>query len=154
MREYSVPSTVKIGDTESLADAVFDNAARAGSSVAFRRKTVAGWQNVTAAEFAEAVTAVAAGLIGAGIERGDRVALLSRTRYEWSLIDYAIAAAGAVTVPIYETSSAEQIHWILADSGASAVVVESGRHREIVDELRAELAALRWVWQIDDGAVA
>ena len=154
MREYSVPSTVKIGDTESLADAVFDNAARAGSSVAFRRKTVAGWQNVSAAEFAEAVTAVAAGLIGAGIERGDRVALLSRTRYEWSLIDYAIAAAGAVSVPIYQTSSAEQIHWILANSGASAVVVESGRHREIVDELRPELAALRWVWQIDDGAVA
>ena len=154
MREYSVPSTVGIDVSENLSDAVFDNAARSGSAVAVRRKTAAGWTDVTAAQFADEVTAVAAGLIGAGIERGDRVALLSRTRYEWTLIDCAIAAAGAVTVPIYQTSSVEQINWILVDSGARAVVVESDRHREVVEELRPALPALRRVWQIEAGAVA
>ena len=82
--------------------------------------------------FTAEVVDVARGLIASGIEPGDRIALLSRTRYEWTLFDYAIVVAGAVTVPIYETSSADQVAWILADSGAKAVIVEDDRHAATV----------------------
>ena len=85
------------------------------------------------------------------MEPGDRVALLSRTRYEWTLFDYAILAVGGVTVPIYETSSAEQIAWILTDSGAVAVVVESGKHRRLVDGAPMT-ARPAHVWQIEADA--
>ena len=78
------------------------------------------------------MTALAKGLIAAGVKPGDRVALMSRTRYEWTLIDYAIWTAGAVTVPIYETSSAEQVEWILSDSGASAAFAETQAHAETI----------------------
>jgi long-chain acyl-CoA synthetase len=86
------------------------------------------------------------------VQPGDRVALLSRTRYEWTLADYAILAAGAATVPIYETSSAEQISWILSDSGAVAALVESGRHAELVESARAGSPDLRHVWQFEPQA--
>jgi long-chain acyl-CoA synthetase len=156
VREYSVPASVRVGDDENLVDAVFDNAEKHPSSVAVRRRGADGtWTDLTAAAFAEEVTAVARGLVAAGVGRGDRVALLSRTRYEWTLLDYAILAAGGVTVPIYETSSAEQIQWILSDSGAVGIVVESDRHRALVEE--AAVPGVR-VWQIapssGEGAVA
>jgi long-chain acyl-CoA synthetase len=150
VREYSVPATVIVGERENLADAVYDNAAHHPDDVLYRRKGAGGaWSEVTAAQFAEQVTAVAKGLIRAGVSPGDRVGLLARTRYEWTLVDYAVAAAGGVTVPIYETSSAEQISWILSDSGAVGVVVESDRHRELVDSVRGSLGALQRIWQID-----
>jgi long-chain acyl-CoA synthetase len=155
VREYSVPATIDVGDHENLVDAVYQNAAEHGSAVVFRRRDADGqWSDVTAAEFAAEVTALAGGLIAAGIEVGDRVALLSRTRYEWTLFDYAILAAGAVTVPIYETSSDEQIEWILSDSGATAVVVESVKHAPVVDRAAAESAALRRIWRIEAPAGA
>jgi long-chain acyl-CoA synthetase len=150
VREYSVPATFRVGDEENLLDAVFDNADRHGSTVVYRRRDGAGaWSDVTCAQFAEQVLAVARGLVTAGVQPGDRVALLSRTRYEWTLSDYAILAAGAATVPIYETSSAEQISWILSDSGAVAAIVESGRHAARVDSVRADCPDLRHVWQIE-----
>ena len=93
-----------------------------------------GWQDVTAGQFRDEVTALAKGLIAAGHRPGDRVALMSRTRYEWTLVDYAIWAAGAVTVPIYETSSAEQVEWILSDSGARAVIAETPPTLETIAE--------------------
>ena len=86
---------------------------------------------MTAKEFADQVTAVARGLLAAGIQAGERVALMSKTRWEWTLFDFAILAVGAVVVPIYETSSAEQVEWILADSEAVAAVVESAAHAAI-----------------------
>ncbi len=150
MREYSVPATVRVGDEENLLDAVFDNAEQHGSALVYRRRDAAGaWSDVTCAQFAEEVVAVARGLVAAGVRPGDRVALLSRTRYEWTLADYAILAAGAATVPIYETSSAEQISWILSDSGAVAVVVESGKHTALVESVRSNCPELRHVWQIE-----
>jgi long-chain acyl-CoA synthetase len=152
VREYSVPATFRVGEEENLADAVYDNAARNGSALAFRRRGADGsWSDVTAGQFADQVTAVAQGLIAAGIGVGDRVGLLSRTRYEWTLLDYAIIAAGAVTVPIYETSSAEQINWILADSRAVAILVETADHRALVDGVAGELPHLEHVWQIEPG---
>ncbi|GAA5167872.1 long-chain fatty acid--CoA ligase [Pseudonocardia eucalypti] len=149
MREYLVPAVERVGDEESLSDTVFHNAENYPDTVSFRRKVDGRWVDVTAAEFAEQVTSVARGLIAAEVARGDRVAILSRTRYEWTLVDYAIAAVGATTVPIYQTSSTEQVHWILADSGATAALVESDQHHGEVAALRDQLPALRHVWQIE-----
>src|SRR5699024_1545158 len=98
---------------------------------------------------AEEVAEVAAGLINSGIAAGDRVGLMSRTRYEWTLLDFAIWTAGAVTVPVYETSSPEQMHWILADSGARALLLETTEHRTNLAEIREKLPDLEHVWQID-----
>src|ERR1017187_241867 len=112
-----------------------------------RRRTGEGrWQDVTAREFRDQVTGLAKGLIAAGIEPGDRVALMSRTRYEWTLIDYAIWAAGGVTVPVYETSSAEQVEWILGDSTAAAVFAETSTHEEIIGSVRGRLPSLEQLW--------
>lgn len=149
MREFAVPATTKVADQENLTDAVWANAERFAASTSFRRRIDGGWVDITAREFADQVTAVAKGLIAGGIERGDRIALLSTTRYEWTLLDYAIWAAGASTVPIYETSSPEQVEWILSDSEAKAIVVETSAHREMVEALADRLGQPAQVWQID-----
>jgi long-chain acyl-CoA synthetase len=151
MREYQVPALDEVTEGESLSDAVFHNAQHFPDEVSFRRKSASGWTDVTARQFADQVIDVSRGLIAAGVTRGDRVAILSRTRFEWTLLDYAIATVGGTTVPIYQTSSAEQIRWILSDSGAAAVLVESDEHRAIVQSLRAELPELRHLWQIEPG---
>jgi long-chain acyl-CoA synthetase len=151
VREFTVPATTTVDDQENLTDAVWANAERFAGSVSFRRRLDGSWIDVSASEFADQVSAVAKGLIAAGIEPGDRVALLSRTRYEWTLLDYAIWAAGGSTVPIYETSSPEQVEWILSDSGAKAVVVETAAHRDMVQGAVDRLGELALVWQIDPG---
>ncbi len=110
MREFSVPPIVTVSDTANLTDPVWDNAESPRTPSSSPGATPSGgWAEVTCRQFRDEVRAVARGLIAAGIDAGDRVGLMSRTRYEWTLLDYAIWAAGAVTVPIYETSSAEQI---------------------------------------------
>ena len=153
MREFTVPATVTVPDGARLTDTVVDNAREVPDLVSFSRRTASSWQDVTAAEFARDVDAVARGLIAAGVQAGDRVALMARTRYEWTLFDYAIWSAAAVTVPIYETSSAEQVQWIVSDSGAVAVVVETAEHLAVLDSVRPDLPDLRHVWKIDDDAV-
>jgi long-chain acyl-CoA synthetase len=145
--------TVEIPATGNLTDDVVRNAREHPESVAFSRNTPDGWVDVTAARFHEEVVAVAKGLIAAGVEAGDRVALISKTRYEWTLLDYAIWFAGAVTVPIYETSSSEQVGWILENSAARAVVAEGAEHLSRVSALRGNLPDLLHVWTFDDGAV-
>jgi long-chain acyl-CoA synthetase len=156
VREFSTPLTTDIPATGNLTDDVVRNAREAADAVVFSRPAPdgsGGWEDVTAAQFLEEVSAVAKGLIASGVEAGDRVALLSKTRYEWTLLDYAIWFAGAVTVPVYETSSAEQIAWILADSGARAIVAEGRDHVGRVEEVRGGLDQLRHVWSIADGGV-
>ncbi|MGW5559287.1 AMP-dependent synthetase/ligase [Micromonospora sp. NPDC003944] len=159
MREFSVPPIVTVGDAANLTDPVWDNAEVAPDTVQFARPTASGdgtvtaWTDVTCLQFRDEVAAVARGLIAAGIEPGVRVGLMSRTRYEWTLLDYAIWAVGAVTVPIYETSSAEQAAWILEDSNAVAVVVETEAHAALVAGVRHRLPELGQVWQIDSGGV-
>ncbi|GAA2612878.1 long-chain fatty acid--CoA ligase [Dactylosporangium fulvum] len=149
MREFSVPAAVIVADTATLTDPVWDNAATAPDAVQFQRRVGSTWQDVTCAEFLDQVVALARGLLAAGIEPGERVGLMSKTRYEWTLIDYAIWTCGAVTVPIYETSSAEQVAWILEDSGAVACFIETDAHREILAEARDRTPALAHVWQIE-----
>ncbi len=156
MREFSVPASVTVSAEDNVSDMVFATAERFGSSIVYRRKVDGTWVDVTAQEFAAQVLAVAKGLVASGLQAGDRVGLLSRTRYEWSLVDFAILAAGGVTVPIYETSSAEQVEWILSDSGAKAVIVEAVGHSKTVDSVRDKLPDLANVWQLEGspGAVA
>jgi long-chain acyl-CoA synthetase len=138
----------------TLADLPRRNADAVPGEGAFSKKGVSGeWTDITFHQFAEEVTALAKGFIAAGIRQGDRVALMSRTRYEWTLVDFAAWTAGAVVVPIYETSSPEQVEWILLDSGATCLVVESARHREIVEELRDRLSALTEIVEIDGGGI-
>jgi len=152
VREFSIPALAEIPATANLADAVFRRAAERPQSVVVRRPDPAGgWQDVTAAEFAGEVTAVARGLVAAGIEAGDRVAVMSHTRYEWTLIDYAIWVTGAVSVPVYETSSAEQAEWILTNSGARACFVETAEHEQIIESFRDQAPALKYVWRIEAG---
>ena len=146
MRELSIPPAVTVTDGERLSDMVVDNAREVPRLVSFGRRGIDGtWADVTAAGFAAEVGAVARGLIASGVGRGDRVALMSATRYEWTLLDYAIWSAGAVCVPVYETSSAEQVDWILADSGAVAAVVETDAHRALV-EASSSAPALCWTF--------
>jgi long-chain acyl-CoA synthetase len=139
--------------TGNLTDDVVANAREHGSELVFSRPGASGWEGVTARAFHDEVKAVAKGLVAAGVEAGDRVALISKTRYEWTLLDYAIWFAGAVTVPVYETSSAEQVLWILQDSGARAVVAETPDHVARVNGVRKELGELNHVWSITDNAV-
>ena len=154
MREFSTPATYVVPPTGSLSDDVVRNAAEAPDVAVLSRPGTDGtWNDVTSTEFLAEVSAVAKGLIAAGVGAGDRVALLSKTRYEWTLLDYAIWFAGATTVPIYETSSAEQITWILQDSSAVAVIAEDADHVSRISEVRGDCPALNNVWSINDNAV-
>ncbi len=153
MREFSVPLNVEVPTTGNLTDDVVSNAHEAPDAVVFSRRTGTEWSRVTAQEFLTEVRAVAKGLVAAGLQPGERVALISKTRYEWTLVDYAIWFAGLVTVPVYETSSAEQIEWILGDSGARAVVAEGPEHTARIAERRTGLPELNHVWSLTDNAV-
>ncbi|GAA3985633.1 AMP-dependent synthetase/ligase [Actinomadura viridis] len=153
MREFSVPAMVEVPTATNLTDAPFTRAAERPEAIALRRPAGDSWSPVTAAEFAAEITALAKGLAAAGVEAGDRVALMSRTRYEWTLLDYAIWTAGAVAVPIYETSSAEQVEWIVGDSGAKALFAETRAHLDTVAEVRDALPGLAHVWGIDTGGL-
>jgi long-chain acyl-CoA synthetase len=151
VREFSLPALAEIPATANLANSVFRRAAEQPQAVMLRRPGPQGWQDVTASQFKAEVVALAKGLVAAGIGVGDRIALMSHTRYEWTLIDYAIWTAGAVTVPVYETSSAEQAEWILSDSGARACFVETAGFEDIIGGFRDRLPALSQVWRIDPG---
>jgi long-chain acyl-CoA synthetase len=153
VRDKVVAPVVAPTTEGNLAQTVVVNAQEVPDKVVFSTRSGAGWQDVTAARFADDVARLAKGLIAAGVDVGDRVALMSRTRYEWTLADYAIWTAGAVTVPIYETSSPDQVAWILEDSGAVAVVVETATHAGAVTSVRDRLPGLRDVWQIESGAL-
>jgi long-chain acyl-CoA synthetase len=149
MQQYTVEAIAKVAEDDNLTVAPWTNAEQDPRGVAYRRLTGDEWRDVTFAEFRDEVIATAKGLIAAGLQVGDRVGLISRTRYEWTLLDYALWTAGAVTLPIYETSSADQVEWCLSDSGARGVIVESDEHRAIVDRLAEKLPDLQHVWQIE-----
>jgi long-chain acyl-CoA synthetase len=149
VRELHVDSKVGTPAERNTADFVFANAATRPQHVALRHRVDGVWTDVTAATFADQVGAVAKGLIASGIAHGDRVAVMSKTRYEWTLVDMALFAVGAVVVPIYETSSAEQVEWILSDSGAKAAFVETTGHVDLVASVRTATPDLEQVWQFD-----
>ncbi|MFE9337462.1 AMP-dependent synthetase/ligase [Streptomyces sp. NPDC007063] len=152
MREYSLPALYEVPAEGNLTDLIRRNAAQHPDLPVIGRKRDGRWEDVTAAAFLAEVRQAAKGLIAAGVEPGDRVGLMSRTRYEWTLLDFAVWSAGGVTVPVYETSSPEQISWILGDSGAVACLVETEAHTAAVDSVRDRLPTLRNVWQIEPTA--
>ncbi|MFG2605868.1 AMP-dependent synthetase/ligase [Streptomyces sp. NPDC048514] len=140
--------------TGSLADLPFTHAAETPAAVLLRRRAQGAWHPVTAAAFAAEVAAVARGLVAAGLEAGDRVAVMSRTRYEWTVLDFAIWAAGGQSVPIYPTSSAEQVEWIVRDSGARFAVTETAENAATVTTGTAGHARPPRLWQLEEGALA
>ncbi|MCF3962610.1 AMP-dependent synthetase/ligase [Streptomyces fuscigenes] len=138
----------------SLADIPYENVRQAPDDIVISRKLPDGtWRDVTAAAFAEDVGAVARGLIAEGLMPGDRLAIMARTTYEWTLLDFAAWAAGLVTVPIYPTSSAFQTRWILQDSGAIACVVEDAAQAALVRQERRQLSRMTHLWELDDGGL-
>ncbi|MES9509075.1 AMP-dependent synthetase/ligase [Streptomyces sp. NPDC000609] len=154
VRQVSVPPAAPPVRRGSLAEIPFDNAREAPADAAFSRKRPdGGWQDVTAAEFADEVLAVAKGLVAQGLGAGDRIAIMARTTYEWTLLDFAAWAAGLVTVPIYPTSSAFQTRWILQDSGAVACAVETTEQSRLISQERKQLGDLAHLWQFDTGAL-
>ncbi|RRS02004.1 AMP-dependent synthetase/ligase [Glycomyces terrestris] len=152
MREFAVPPVVTVPDEDNTLTALWDAAENHPSAVLYMRSYDDGatWQDVTSVQFRDQVVAAAKGLAAAGVQPGDRVAIMSATRYEWTLLDYAIWAAGAVTVTIYETSSADQARWILEDSGTTAVIAETAEMAEMIEGLGTEV---KHVWTIDAGGV-
>ncbi|MGM0931459.1 MAG: AMP-dependent synthetase/ligase [Actinomycetota bacterium] len=153
MREYSVPVLVDVPRDANIADLVVEQAQKASNPALFSRKDSSGaWQDIRATEFLADVTRLAKGLISSGVQPGQRVGIMARTRYEWSLVDFAVWFAGAVSVPIYETSSPSQIAWILGDSGAVAVFAESAAHEAKVRRAALDdgLENLKHVWLLDE----
>ena len=151
MDQYTVPAIVPPATSGNLSDLVADRAANEPSRITLSRPLGDGWQGVTAKEFDAQVREVAKGLMAASIGVGDRIAIMAKTRYEWTVLDFAIWYAGAVSVPIYETSSSEQVEWILSDSGAVAIIVETPAHREVVNPVIT--SACKSIWTITDGAL-
>src|SRR3954452_7815001 len=152
MKEYTCPPVID-APTGNLTDLVVDNATQAPHKVVFSRRVGDRWLDVTCRVFLSEVTGVAKGLVAAALAQGDRIGLMSRTRYEWTLLDFAIWSAGCVSVPIYETSSAHQLEWILADSGAVACVLERDVNQRAYDEIAGKATEVKHVWQIEAGAV-
>ncbi|MGL5830229.1 MAG: AMP-binding protein, partial [Angustibacter sp.] len=134
MSEVTVPALVSPPTTGNIANFLDEHADKTPDRVLLSRHTELGWADVTAADFRQSVHAVGRGLMAAGVNAGDRVFLLSATRYEWTLIDFAIWSIGAVTVPIYETSSPAQISWILQDSRAKVGFVETLAHAAAIEQ--------------------
>ncbi|GHH88614.1 long-chain acyl-CoA synthetase [Streptomyces sulfonofaciens] len=156
MREFtSPPLDVSSSPPKGgLADVVFDHAQGDPQRVVLGRKDEDGrWNNVTAAEFRDEVLALAKGLLAQGVRFGDRVAIMCRTRYEWTLFDFALWTIGAQVVPIYPTSSAEQVCWMLHDAQVSAAMVEHEDHAMTIGSVIGRLPQLRRLWQLDAGAV-
>ena len=150
MEFYDVPLRVESNPRENVTNILLERVAKNPSHALFSRKNPDGsWRDVTSAEFLGEVRSLAKGLIAAGIKPGDAVALMARTRYEWTMIDFAVWFAGGVVVPIYETSSPEQIQWILSDSDSVAVFVENDDHLQRVEKVKANCPRLGKVWRID-----
>ncbi|MCX4438062.1 AMP-dependent synthetase/ligase [Streptomyces mirabilis] len=154
MREFTNPPLASAPPVGGLADVIFDHAQEDPLRAAFGRKDEnEQWRDVTAAEFRDEVLALAKGLLAQGIRFGDRVAIMSRTRYEWTLFDYALWTIGAHVVPMYSTSSAEQVFWMLHDAQVSAAVVEHEDHAMTIATVIDRLPQLHKLWQLDSGAV-
>ena len=150
MKFYDVPIKVNTDPSLNASDLLLERVALTPAHPIFSRQNPDGtWRNVTAQEFLDEVRSLAKGLIAQGIKPGDAVAIMSRTRYEWTMIDFAIWFAGAVGVPIYESSSASQIEWILSDSDAIALFIEDDDHLERFNQVKSGTKRVKHVWRID-----
>ncbi|MET3510051.1 AMP-dependent synthetase/ligase [Plantibacter flavus] len=151
MEQFDVPAVVAADPSANATDLLVKRLAAAPDAALFAVPRGSEWVDVTTAEFHAQVVALAKGLVAAGIEPGDKIGLMCKTRYEWTLIDFAVWFAGALLVPIYETSSPSQVQWILSDSGATSVLVETPDQFARFDEVHGDLPDVARVWQIDLG---
>jgi long-chain acyl-CoA synthetase len=151
--QFEVPAIVPADPDANVADLLVKRVEATPDRALFSVPDGDGWRDISAADFQTAVVALAKGFAAAGIQPGEKIGFLARTTYEWTLVDFALFYAGAVMVPIYETSSPSQIQWILEDSGAIALIVESPEHFARVDEVRGDLPLIREVWQLHLGAI-
>ncbi|SMQ66597.1 long-chain acyl-CoA synthetase [Plantibacter sp. VKM Ac-1784] len=151
MEQFDVPAVVAADPSANATDLLVKRLAAAPDAALFAVPRGSEWVDVTTAEFHAQVVALAKGLVAAGIEPGDKIGLMCKTRYEWTLIDFAVWFAGALLVPIYETSSPSQVQWILSDSGATSVLVETPDQFARFDEVHGDLPEVARVWQIDLG---
>lgn len=154
MQQFTVPAIAPYPSSGSLTDALLIHAKNQPDKPVLVRRDGTEWHDLTSVQFLEEVRAVAKGLIASGIKPGDAVALMSRTRFDWTIADYAIWYAGCVTVPIYETSSAEQMQWIISDSDAVAVFVETEANLQLLDDIRSQVPTIAHTWIFDRGALA
>jgi long-chain acyl-CoA synthetase len=152
MNEITIPAIIPAAVAGNLTNLISERAHFEPERVLVSRPMGDRWQAVTAKEYEEEIKAVAKGFIAAGVGFGDRVAIMAKTRYEWTVLDFAIWYAGAVPVPIYETSSAEQVDWILTDSAAVAIVVETPALAELVQPVMP--ATCKNIWNITYNALA
>jgi len=154
MQSYDVPLLVKPVASDNVTDLLLQRAQLTPNHALFDRQKPDGtWFTISAAEFLADVASLAKGLIASGIKPGQAIGIMSRTRYEWTLIDYAIWFAGAVSVPIYETSSPAQIEWILSNSDSVALFIETDALKERFEEVKAKLPNVSQVWVIDSAAL-
>ena len=152
MNEVTTPALVPSATAGNLTNLIAERAWFEPERITMSRPLGDGWQSVTAKEVDEEVRATAKGLIAAGIGIGDRVAIMARTRYEWTILDFAIWYAGAVVVPIYDTSSAEQIDWILNDSATVGIIVETPELRELVQTVQP--SHTKHIWTMTEDVLA
>ena len=152
MTEYFVPPVVEPDPDANATDLLLSRVKATPSEPLFALPTSdGGWSDLTSQEFLAQVVALAKGFVASGIEPGDKVGFMCKTRYEWTLVDFALWFSGAIMVPIYETSSPAQLQWNLTDSGATAIIVETADHFAKFDEIRGDIAAIDKVWQVDLG---
>ena len=151
MDESTTPLLVQTPEEMSIPDILIDWTKKEPNRTLLETTTDGSvWTPISAAQMHERVNAIAKGLIASGVEPGDRVGLMARTSADWTIVDFAIWYAGAVTVPVYETSSPDQTAWILSDSAAKAVVVEHSDHRDVVEQARAQVEGVEHVWTMTD----
>ena len=154
MRSYELPSLVETSANESITDLLLNRVRKTPNIPLFAiEKTPGVWTDVSAKDFHEQVKDLAKGFIAAGIRPGDAVGIMSRTRYEWALVDFALWFAGAVSVPIYETSAPAQIEWVLSDSDAVALIIENSEHQKRFESIKAMVPSVKKVWKLEDDSL-
>jgi long-chain acyl-CoA synthetase len=151
--EFAVPAVVPTPTSGSLVDHIVENAQNRPEHLSLSIPRGDAWVGITSLQFLDEVKSVAKGIMANGVDAGERIGVMSRTRYEWTLVDYAIWYAGAVSVPVYETSSAEQIQWMLSDSGSVAVFLESQKNKHAFDEVAVDIPSVTRMWVFDDGII-
>jgi long-chain acyl-CoA synthetase len=154
MKTYDLDPIVVSSNTTNITDLLVDRVRETPKIPLFAIEQADGrWHDVSGEDFLSQVQAVAKGLIASGIQPGQAVAIMSKTRYEWTLIDFAIWFSGAVSVPIYESSSATQMQWIISDSDSVAVFLETDEHQERLDSIKASIPLARQVWRFDQDCI-
>lgn len=154
MRSYELPSLVETATHENITDLLLNRVRKTPNIPLFAiEKTPGVWTDVSAKDFHQQVKELAKGFIASGIRPGAAVGIMSRTRYEWALVDFALWFAGAVSVPIYETSAPAQIEWVLSDSDAVALIIESSEHQKRFESIKAMVPSVKKVWKLEDDSL-